>query len=168
MAKIYQVVACSKNRVIGKENQLPWHFPSDMKFFKELTSGSTVIMGRKTYDSIPEKFRPLPNRKNFVLSRSENESENDSLFYFKTIDEALKAVSTEKAFIIGGASIYEQTQNKVDGIYLTFIHQNYEGDAYYPEVPKIFAEKSRQKLQDNPLLEVITYERITTDAKPVL
>lgn len=69
MAKVYHVVACAKNRVIGKANQLPWHFPADMKFFKSLTSGSTVIMGRKTFDSIPVKFRPLPNRKNFVLTK---------------------------------------------------------------------------------------------------
>lgn len=160
MPKIYHVVACSENRVIGKSNQLPWHFPSDMKFFKDLTSGSTVIMGRKTYDSIPAKFRPLPNRKNFVLTKRDIAGHHPDLFYFPTIDDALASVTDEKAFVIGGASIYAQTLDKVDGIYLTFIHAIYEGDAYYPLVPASFVEKSCQKLQDDPLLEVIYYERM--------
>lgn len=158
MPEIYHVVARARNRVIGINNELPWHFPSDMKHFKELTGGQTVIMGRKTYESIPEKFRPLPNRKNFVLSRSETESNHESLFYFKTINNALNAVDTEKAFIIGGASIYEQTLDYVDGIYLTLIHQDYEGDAYYPELPENFKEEKRDKLQKDPLLEVIFYK----------
>ncbi len=165
MAKVYHVVACAKNRVIGKANQLPWHFPADMKFFKSLTSGSTVIMGRKTFDSIPVKFRPLPNRKNFVLTKRDIAGHHPDLFYFPTIDDALDSVTDEKAFVIGGASIYAQTQNKVDGIYLTLIDATYEGDAYYPEIPHCFTEKSRETLQDDPLLEVIYYERVESIGK---
>lgn len=163
MPEIYHVVAHARNRVIGINNELPWHFPSDMKHFKELTGGQTVIMGRKTYESIPEKFRPLPNRDNIVLSRSNIDSANlseqqPSLRYFTSIEAALQNVKTDKAFIIGGASIYEQTLDYVDGIYLTLIHQDYEGDAYYPELPENFKEEKRDKLQENPLLEVVFYK----------
>ena len=146
----------AKNRVIGKDNQLPWHFSADLKFFKELTTGHTVIMGRKTHESIG---RPLPNRENFILSKTKQESK-DSLRFFNSIDEAIKEVKTEKAFIIGGSTIYDQTLDVIDGIYLTHIDQEFEGDAYYPKLPDNFREEgSRQLLQENPKIEVIFYQK---------
>ena len=132
--KLYHVVAMAKNRVIGKDNRLPWHFSSDLKHFKKLTAGSTVIMGRKTFESIG---KPLPERENFVISRTLSRQENH-LRYFPSIDAAIAAVTTDKAFIIGGANIYEQTLDKVQGIYLTKIDAAYEGDVYYPEIPGAF------------------------------
>ena len=176
---IYHVVAMAGNRVIGKDNRLPWHFSSDLKHFKKLTTGQTVLMGRKTYESLG---KPLPNRENFVVSRSIPPSRhceprrgeaisggdcfvglqpprNAGPFYFPSIDEALKNVKTNHCFIIGGAKVFEQTLNLVDGIYLTRIDADYEGDVYYPEVPKVFREKSREKLQDEPVIEVIFYAK---------
>ena len=164
---LYHVVAMSQNKVIGKDNKLPWHFSADLKFFKALTTGHTVIMGRKTFESIG---RPLPNRENFILSRSSYKviletfsklkpEEAQRVKNFESIREATQAVKTEKAFIIGGAEIYKQTIDKIDGIYLTLIHRDFDGDAYYPGVPADFTEISREKLQENPLIEVIFYQR---------
>jgi len=153
--KLFHIVAMSRNRVIGKDNKLPWHFSSDLKYFKARTLGSTVIMGRKTYESIG---KPLPGRENFVLTRHPKRSEG-SLHFFSSIDEAIKNVKTEQAFIIGGAAIYGQTLDKIDGIYLTQIDADYQGDAHYSEIPVNFQEKTRELLQDNPKIEVISYER---------
>lgn len=164
----------AKNRVIGKDNQLPWHFSCDLKHFKETTSGSTVIMGRKTYESIG---RPLPNRENFVLSRNapllkarkdviarersnRSNPKKPSVKWFTSFESALQEVKTEKAFVIGGANIYEQTMDKVDGIYATMIDAEYEGDAFYPEIPGVFQKKDKWTLQKSgPAIEVIYYER---------
>lgn len=153
--KLYHIAAMAKNRVIGKDNKLPWHFSEDMKFFKKLTTGHTVIMGRKTFDSIG---RALPNRENFVLSRSENEKPGAQ--FFQSLEEALGSVKTEKAFIIGGADLYGQTLHIVDGIYLTRIDREYEGDAFYPEVPEIFEEISVEGLREaDPKIEFVYYEK---------
>ncbi len=151
---LYHIVAMAQNRVIGKNNQLPWRFPADLKHFKELTLGSTVIMGRKTFESIA---RPLPGRENFVLSRTRSHA-GDHLKFFTSLDEALEKVATPKAFVIGGAELYRETLDHMDGIYLTAVPGEYEGDARYPEIPGFFVEAGRKILQDNPKLEVIFYE----------
>lgn len=164
---IYHVVAVSKNGVIGKDNKLPWHFSVDLKFFKNLTTGHTVIMGRKTFESIVSRLgKPLPNRTNIVLSRKGKMGIHSSIlikedwFAVESIDKALELVPKgQKAFIIGGAEIYKQTIGKTAGIYQTLIHQNFEGDAFYPGVPADFNEISREKLQDSPLIEAIFYQR---------
>ncbi len=169
--KIYHVVAMARNRVIGKDNKLPWHYSSDLKHFKQLTMGNTVIMGRKTFESIG---KPLPGRENFVLSRNRaagiaaprlsgarNDRSNLQIEFFQlfnAIDDAIRSAKNEKIFIIGGAELYRQTIHQVDGIYLTHIDADYEGDAFYPEIPPSFKEKSRTLLQDNPKIEVICYE----------
>ncbi|MFA6599572.1 MAG: dihydrofolate reductase [Candidatus Omnitrophota bacterium] len=153
--KLYHVVAMARARVIGRENRLPWHFAADLKYFKQLTTGSTVVMGRRTFESIG---KPLPNRENFVVSRTKT-GDGEHLCFFSSIEEALRSVKTEKAFIIGGANLYAQTIDRVDGIYLTRIDADYEGDAFYPELPGNFREQSRNKLQDDPLIEVVYYEK---------
>lgn len=153
---IFHVVAMARNRVIGKNNKLPWHFSSDLKHFKALTTGSTVIMGRKTFESIG---RPLPHRENFVLSRTQSGSPAPHLHFFNSIEAALKNVKTENAFIIGGAELYNQTMDRVNGIYLTRIDADYEGDAFYPEIPEGFDEIEIENLQDNPKIEVVLYEK---------
>ncbi|HTL48693.1 MAG TPA: dihydrofolate reductase [Verrucomicrobiae bacterium] len=151
--KIYHVVAMAENRVIGKNNKLPWHFSADLKHFKQLTLNQTVVMGRKTYESIG---RPLPSRANFVLSRAHHADPGVS--YFGSLQDAFANVATEKAYIIGGSTIYQQTLDDVDGVYLTLIHQAFEGDAYYPELPRHFEERSRMKLQEGPLIEILYLE----------
>lgn len=155
--KLYHIVACAENRVIGKNNQLPWHFSGDLKHFKETTAGGTVIMGRKTFESIGKKA--LPNRKNFVLSHTYQPT-IPNVKHFSSLGDALNDVTTENAFIIGGADLFRQTIDQVHGIFLTKIARAYEGDAYYPEIPKGFKEKWRKILQaENPKIETIFYEK---------
>lgn len=151
---LYHVVAMARNRVIGKENKLPWHFSSDLKHFRQLTTGQTVIMGRKTFESIG---KPLPNRENFVVSRSRGVGV-EGLRFFNSLDKVFEAVKTEHAFIIGGAEIFRQTLEGVNGIYLTLINADYEGDAFYPEIPNYFTERSSHVLQSDPMIRLIFYE----------
>ena len=131
------IVAVSENNVIGKDNKLIWHLPADMKFFKDKTSGHFIITGRKNYDSIPEKFRPLSNRTNIVVTRQKNYHAPFALV-MPDIETALtfaKEKSEEgEVFIIGGAEIYRQTIDVCSRIYLTRIHHSFEGDAFFPEL----------------------------------
>jgi dihydrofolate reductase len=142
------IVAVAENNVIGKDNSLIWHLPNDMKFFKDKTSGHCIITGRKNYESIPEKFRPLPNRTNIVITRQQDYIAPGAIVV-GSIEEAInkaKATNDEEIFIIGGAEIYKQTISIAHKIYLTQIHHSFEGDAFFPSIDKnIFAETSRIK-----------------------
>lgn len=153
---LYHIVAVANNRVIGKGNQLPWHFSKDLQHFKKMTTDQTVIMGLKTFESLGCKA--LPGRQNFILDRS-GQNPYPGQTYFSTLEDALKNVKTERAFIIGGAELYRTSIDRADGIYLTRIHADYQGDVFYPEIPAAFKEKSREKLQEDPLLEVVFYEK---------
>lgn len=127
------VVAMTKDRVIGKENALPWpKIKEDMDHFRTLTSGHSVIMGSKTYLSIPEKFRPLPKRNNIIISRAMEEQQGIDVV--RSIDEALEKAQkyNQETFVIGGASIYEQTLSRVERMYLSLVKKEYSGDAYFP------------------------------------
>ncbi len=156
---LYHIVAMARNRAIGKDNRLPWHFPEDMQHFKRRTTGSTVIMGRKTYESIG---KPLPNRENFVISRTKRE-DAPHLRFFDSIESALDAIQTDDAYIIGGSELYRQTLLlDIDGIYLTRIDKDYEGDTFYPEIPDDFEEVEIESLREkDPKIEVVFYERKT-------
>ncbi len=129
------VAAVSENNVIGKDGKLPWHIPEDLKHFKELTTGHTVVMGRKTFESLPEPYKPLPNRQNIILTRSK-ELEREDIDIANSLEEAWEKTRGDKAFIIGGSSIYKQTLEKADKMVLTHIHKKYEGDTYFPEWDK--------------------------------
>ena len=132
------IVATAENRVIGKDNTLIWHLPADMAYFKAKTSGHCVITGRKNYESIPEKFRPLPNRTNIVVTRQENYSAPGAIVV-NSLENALseaQKTGDKEIFIIGGAEIYSQSLRYADKIYLTRIHANFDGDAFFPELPK--------------------------------
>ena len=123
------IVAMTNNRVIGKDNEMPWHLSDDLKNFKKLTLGKTVIMGRLTYDSIG---KPLPNRKNIVLSRSLKDKKVDVL---SNVAEALEVTSAEEeVFIIGGQDIYSQTIKKATKLYITMIDSEIEGDKFFPNI----------------------------------
>jgi dihydrofolate reductase len=132
------IAAIAQNNVIGKNNDLPWHLPDDMKYFMKTTSGHYVIMGRKNYESIPEKFRPLPNRTNIVVTRQINyKAENCTIVH--SLEEALALAQQghqQEVFIIGGAEIYTQGFLKANRLYLTEIHGTIEGDTYFPEFDK--------------------------------
>lgn len=125
------VVAIAENNAIGKNNQLLWHLPADLKHFKQITSGHTIIMGRKTYDSIG---KPLPNRRNIVITRTPG-LQIPGVEVKGSIEDALALCSgEEEVFIIGGAEVYKSTIDLADRIYLTRVHEYYDADAFFPEI----------------------------------
>ena len=154
--KLYHIVAVADGGVIGKDGKLPWHFSSDLKYFKKTTMGCTLIMGRKTFESIGQK--PLPGRENFVLSRHKK-MEAENLRFFDSFEKALAEVKTEKAFIIGGGELFRHTLDKIDGIFLTRIHAPFEGDTFYPVIPKNFKESQKEILQEDPKIEALYLEK---------
>lgn len=127
--KISLIVAHSKNQVIGKNNQLPWHLPADLQYFKKITLGKSIVMGRKTFDSIG---KALPGRRNIVISRDKNKHVDDVEFFY-SIDAALTAVKNEKEImIIGGETVYQQFLPHADCIYATVVDVVLAGDAFFP------------------------------------
>lgn len=152
------IAACSKNRVIGKDNQLIWHVPGDLKRFKELTSGHTILMGRKTFESIG---KPLPNRRNVILSRDPNFKPEGCLVY-SDLTQVIELFHND-LFVIGGEEIYKQTIGYADYIELTLIHKEFEGDAYFPTIPKQFYEVKGKRIDlecDEFKYSYIHYENI--------
>src|ERR1700749_3703820 len=116
------VVAISQNHVIGKDNKLLWYLPNDLKHFKDITTGHTVIMGRKTYESVG---KPLPNRRNIIITRQNITIEGCEVV--SSIEEAIKLCQTEQeVFIVGGAEIYKQSLPLVNRIYLTIVHHSFD------------------------------------------
>ena len=136
--KVSLIVAVSENGVIGKDNDLIWHLPKDMRFFKEITTGHHVIMGRKNFESIPHKFRPLPNRTNIIITRQSN-YKAEGCVVVNSVEEALKVAKSNEeneAFIIGGGQIYKLAVDAglVDKIYLTKIYYSFDGDTFFTEL----------------------------------
>ena len=142
MSKLSIIAAMSSNRAIGINNTLPWHLTEDLKHFKSLTTGHTIIMGRKTYESIG---KPLPNRRNIVVSRNLN-TFYDGVEIVHSLEDAFSISSNdEEVFIIGGSNIYEQSLNLVEYLYITEIAKAFEGDAFFPEIDKsLWTESSRE------------------------
>ena len=129
---ISMIAAMTDERVIGIENRLPWKLPSDMKWFRQHTLGKPIIMGRKTFESFGG--RSLPERHNIVISRAPD-YRLDNATVAHSIDEAIAAAGeVEEIMIIGGASFYEQMLPRADRLYLTFVHGDIQGDAWFPEV----------------------------------
>lgn len=130
------IVALDENNVIGKDNALIWHLPADMKFFKDKTTGHCIITGRKNYESIPLKFRPLPNRTNIIITRQADYNAPGAIVV-DSIDSALEKArqcGDEEIFIIGGAEIFRQSMHLVDRLYVTHIYHSFEGDVFFPEI----------------------------------
>lgn len=125
------IVATSTNLVIGKNNDLPWHLPTDMKFFKETTKGHIVVMGRKCWESIPEKYRPLPNRTNIVMTR-DNDYKAEGAIVSHDLEQILASNehSDKEVFIIGGAELYSAAFKYANKLYLTQIYSPVDGDIY--------------------------------------
>lgn len=140
------IAALAKNRVIGKNNDLPWRLPDDMKYFMETTKGHCVIMGRKNYDSLPHKFRPLANRTNIVVTRQQN-FEAAGCIVVHSIEDALNVARQQKeveVFVMGGAEIYSQALPVANRLYLTEIDAEIDGDTFFPAVNhKDYKEISR-------------------------
>jgi dihydrofolate reductase len=140
------IVAISENRVIGKDNDLIWHLPADMKFFSGMTKGNVVIMGRKNWESIPAKYRPLPERINVVLSR-DNSFEDEGCEVFTDISNAIDTYQSDDrdVYVIGGGQIYQLAlaQDLIDEMYVTEIEQTFDGDTYFPEIDPTIWSKER-------------------------
>lgn len=127
------VVAMDRNRLIGDGGAIPWRLPHDLRRFREITMGHAVLMGRKTYESIPARFRPLPGRTNIVLSR-QRDYEAPGCLLVHSLQEALAAVDpAQELMVIGGAQLFRELLPSADRIYLTDIDGAYEGDVYFPE-----------------------------------
>ncbi len=137
------IAAMAEDRVIGKDNQMPWHLPADLKHFKAITTGHPVLMGRKTYESIG---KPLPNRTNIILTRDTTYSAPDCLVV-TSAESALNMAHEQEMneiFVIGGAEIYRQLMPKIQRLYLTLIHHKFAGDTFFPELAGEWREISRE------------------------
>ena len=126
------IAAKAINGVIGSKGTLPWHFPKDFRWFKKITMGATLIVGRKTYESMGE----LPGRRLIVLSKSKRQSDHASVVYADNLQQAISiAGNSQNVFIAGGSNLYAEAMQKIDIIYLTIINKPYNGDAYFPQIP---------------------------------
>lgn len=148
------IVAMSSNRVIGNDNSLIWNIPEDLKNFKRLTTNNTILMGRKTYESIG---RLLPNRRNIIITR-DLEYYVDGAETVNSLEEAL-LLCNKNCFIIGGGEIYKQSMNIADKIYLTFIDEKFEGDTYFPELDDSWVEVLREDKFNEYKYSFIEYEK---------
>lgn len=146
------ICACTSNYGIGKDNTIPWRIKTDMDYFKEKTAGAVVIMGRKTWESIPAKFRPLPGRRNIIISNTLKEAET-----YSSLKECLEKLGEEqvttKIFVIGGEKVYSEAiqYNECKHIYLTVIEKDIECDRFFPQFDKevyILKSMNRQKEKD--------------------
>ena len=132
------IVAIGKNQVIGKNNQLIWHLPKDMKFFMDTTMDTVVIMGRKNYESIPKKYRPLKNRKNVIITRNKS-YKAEGCIVVNSIGESLEVlnnIENKEVFVIGGGEIYKKFLEKglIDRMYITHIDEHFDGDTFFQKV----------------------------------
>ena len=151
------IAAIAQNNCIGKANLLPWHLPEDLKHFKELTTGKTVLMGRKTWESIPEKFRPLPIRKNIVITTQSDFIVPEGVEIYHAINDAILAHTNEGIFIIGGATIYTQTIDLADTLYITHVHQVVDGDAFFPDIDQNIWKETERENHEN--FSFVTYKK---------
>lgn len=133
MSKISIIAAIADNYAIGNLNKLPWHLPADLKHFRQLTTGHTIVMGKHTFHSLPNG--PLPNRKNIVLTSIMSEGVNEGYFEADSLDDVFYLCEhEEKVFIIGGTTVFKQTIDRADSMYITWIHAKFTADTYFPEI----------------------------------
>lgn len=163
LPRINLIFARAANGVIGKDNAMPWHLPEDLAHFKQLTHGWPVVMGRKTWDSLPPRFRPLPGRTNIVVTRQADWRADGAVTAHSlpaALEQAQKAKATE-VWVIGGAEIYAQALPLAQRVEVTEIAQTFEGDAYAPELGAQWQETARSTHQSTTGLpfSFVTYEK---------
>ena len=152
------IAAVSINNVIGNNNKLIWKLSNDLKRFKNLTTNHSVIMGRKTFETLPN---PLPDRDNIVITRDTNYSK-PNIQVCSSIEDAINLTKTDtQPFIIGGGEIYSQTINIVDKIELTRVHKEFDGDAYFPEIPLDIFELINEENYNSDLENEFDYSYLT-------
>jgi len=160
------VVAADEQNGIGADNNLLWHLPTDMAYFKELTMGHHVLMGKNTWLSIPPKFRPLPGRVNMVLTRDSAIAEQGALVFdqLESAIEAAKAAGEKELMIIGGAQLYAASFHQADRIYLTRVHQHYaQAQVHFPEIQstqwELTWKETKRDSKTGVMLDFLLYER---------
>lgn len=161
--RIIAIAAMDEGRVIGRSEKLPWNIPADLQRFSELTKGHTVLMGRKTYQSLPEKFRPLPARKNVVVTRNPHTlGDIGGVEVWESLESCLKAAKAgllaepdRNVWIIGGAEIYSESLPYWDELYLTLVHSKHEGDAFFPRFEESFELDKREDFADYSFLHYL-------------
>jgi len=166
---ISMIAAMGSNRVIGKDNDIPWYLPDDFKFFKDTTKNHHVIMGRKNWESLPVKFQPLPDRPNIVITRQANYSAEGAIVV-PTLNAALnfaKEAGEPETFVIGGGEIYRMALDMANKIYLTEIAEEFEGQVTFPEFDHaLWQERSRVHhgvdKRHKFSFDFVTYEKITS------
>jgi dihydrofolate reductase len=158
------IAAVAHGNVIGVKNDLPWHLPADLKHFRQLTTGKTVVMGYNTYKSIYDRLgSTLPNRNNIVLVDDPGLQVEGALLAY-SLDGALETTDVEEIFVIGGASVYRQAIEKADRLYITEVDSDVEGDTFFPEIDRaVWKEVSREEHEAderNPHdYDFVVYER---------
>lgn len=163
MTEFVLIAAVAENRAIGRDNQLLWHIPEDMAHFRTLTAGQTVIMGRKTWESLPPRFRPLPGRRNIVISRQTDYAAPGAELA-ASLENALALASTAgTAFIIGGEQIYRQALPLAQRLEITEVALQPEADAWFPEIPAsdwlVTQRDALPATEARPACAFVTYQR---------
>jgi len=144
MPRIGLVYARAANGAIGKDGAMPWHLPEDLAHFKRLTQGWPVVMGRKTWDSLPPRFRPLPGRTNIVITRQAGWQADGAQTAASLADAVAQCAAFEEAWVIGGAQIYAQALPLADRVEVTEIDRDFDGDAFAPALGPAWRETARQ------------------------
>lgn len=158
---ISMIVATGKDRVIGQDNQMPWHLPADLAYFKKVTGGHTIVMGRKTFESIG---RSLPNRRNIVLTTSSSFEAEGCEVVHSIADILAIGESETELFIIGGSKLYEEMMPYADRLYITHIHHAFEGDRYFPDYNEnewtVVSREKGHRDEKNPYnYEFVVYDK---------
>jgi len=155
------IVAIAENGVIGRDNQLPWHLPEDLRYFKQVTTGKPVVMGRKTFESIG---RPLPNRTNIVVTANRDwHAPGVQVAHDLTdaLERAEIAAAGGEAFLIGGAALFAAGLPLARRLYLTEIHRAYDGDICFPDWGRTgWRETARRRVEGDPALSFVLYDRV--------
>ncbi|WP_254840287.1 dihydrofolate reductase [Natronomonas marina] len=161
--KVVLVAAVAENGVIGSDGGMPWHYPEDLRQFKETTMGHPVVMGRRTYESIASRLGgPLPGRTNVVLSRQDSLDLPEGAVHARSIDEALSAAEAaldddrEAVYVVGGATVYEEFLDRADELRITEIPESPDGDTRFPDIGEEWAATDRERAGE---LTVVTYRR---------
>ena len=167
---VSMIAAVAQNGIIGKDNDLVWNLPDDMKYFMQTTSGHPIIMGRKNYESIPDKFRPLPNRTNIIVTRNTDYTAEGAIVVFSLEDalSAAKETGADEVFIIGGGEIYSIGFPYADKLYISEIEGIYDGDTFFPEYNRDeWKETSRihhpADDRHETAFDFVVYDRIPTE-----
>lgn len=152
------IAAIAENNCIGKNNKIPWNIPEDFQYFKKMTLGKTCVMGQTTFESILGYLgKPLPGRQTVVLTSKTDYTAPEGVRILHSLDEVFQKLKDEDVFICGGASIYRQTIDRVDILYITQIHQSPDGDTFFPEINKqIWQETNRD---DHDGFSFVTYKK---------